>query len=108
VGRVVRGAVEWVVEGIGDFKKIVASSNDLPLGRYFELVEQRNQPVEYLRHSSSDRSGVHHLYGLSLNSLGQKADFIQFGLPDDGSAIVKPRRRCRRRGSLPAPRVFPL
>src|SRR5438874_9397892 len=45
---VVIAAVQRIVEALSDLEEIVAAGDDLPLGLDFELLHQRNEPVQYL------------------------------------------------------------
>src|SRR5262245_23330706 len=95
--QVVIAAMQRVVKTLGDFVEVIAAGDDLPLGRNFEFVHQRDKAVQDLGHATAHRGGVDHLDGLALEMTGEKADFVELRLTDDGGIIFQARRRRRRR-----------
>ena len=65
LGGVVIAAMQSVVEPLRDFEKVVAAGDDLPLGLNFQLLHERNEPVEDLCDAAADGGRVHHLHGLA-------------------------------------------
>ena len=50
-------ALQRVVEALGDVVELLAPEHDLPLGVDADVVHQRDQRVEDLRHAAAERGG---------------------------------------------------
>src|SRR4029077_16022125 len=95
--KVVITAVKRVVKALGNFKEIIAAHDYIPAGRYFQFVQQRNQAVQNLGNASTHSGGIDHLDRLAAKVAGEKTNFIQFRLANDGRVVVHARGSGRRR-----------
>lgn len=59
-------ALQGIVESLGHLKKIIASSDDVPLCSYFKFIQQWHQLVEHFSDASTHSRGVDHLHRLTL------------------------------------------
>src|SRR5258706_13829709 len=97
------------MEGLRDLEEIVSSRNYIPVGGNFEFSKQRNETIQHLSHSSTNRGGVDHLHCLPLDFAGKKAQFFEFGRADNCLVVIYLRLRDGSWGTLPCSRsVGPL
>src|SRR6266852_3000456 len=102
-GEYVLAAVEGIVKGLCHFEEVVASGDDVPMSVDVQFGQERDQPVQHLGDSSTDRRGIHHLQGLARESASQKTKFFDDGFAHDAPVVVKVRRGRRRWWCLPCP-----
>src|SRR5579862_2423651 len=96
-GEVVFTPVQGVMKSFRDFKKIVASSDYIPMGDDTQFDDQRNEAVKHLGNAATHSGRVHHFDALALQCFGQVAQFIEDRLPNNGLIVQKPWGRRRRR-----------
>src|SRR5258708_32561123 len=98
------GAMQRIMEGLRDFEEIVPPRNYIPVGGNFEFSKQRNETIQHLSHSSTNRSGVDHLHCLPLDFAGKKAQFVKLGRADNCLVVIEVRRRDGSWRGLPGSR----
>ena len=82
--------MQGVVETLGHSEEVVAAGDDIPANREAQLLEQRDDAVEYLGHAAADGSRVDHLDGAAGQALPERADFGHLGFAHHGNVVIKP------------------
>jgi hypothetical protein len=82
-------ALKRIVERFRDLEEVAPSRDDVPVGRYFQFIEQGNQSIEHLGDSSAHSGGVHHLHRLALQFSGKKLQFIDVCRPNNVLIVIQ-------------------
>jgi len=65
-------SVQSIMKRLRDFEKILAAGDDVPTRPKSEFLDQRNQPIQDLRHSAAHRCGIDHLDRASGKLRGER------------------------------------
>ncbi len=90
-------AVQRIVEGFGDFKKVFAPGHDVPFEVEVQFLSQGHQPIENLRHSPANSRRVNHLHAAAAQRLRQGAQFLDFTRTQE-LGVVAQRDACEGQG----------
>ena len=96
---VIRRAVQGIVEGLGNLKKILAAHHHVPFDVDFQLFRERHQPVQNFRDAPANGGGINHLDAAAAQRFRKSAKFLnlagakQFGIliqwnPAEGQGLT--------------------
>ena len=81
-------AVQGVMEFLRDLEELPPPFDHVPANIQPQFLEQRNHPVEDLRHAAADGRGVDVQYPLSPQMHGDEPQVLHDGFPDDGDIVI--------------------
>ena len=95
----IRLAVQGIVEGLGNLKKILAALHHVPFDVDFQLFRERHQPVQNFRDAPANGGGINHLDAAAAQRFRKSAKFLnlagakQFGIliqwnPAEGQGLT--------------------
>src|SRR5205807_2438976 len=90
--HVVFAAMQSVVKAFGYFKKVIATSDDLPFGCNLKFIHERDEPVQYFGDAAAHRGGVDHFDGFSTQLARHEAELINIRAAQNGLVIFQLRR----------------
>ncbi len=85
----VGSAMQCVVEGLGNFEKILTSGHDFPANVDAEFFGKWNEAIQDFSHTSADGGGIDHDHRTASKRFGERAEFGYFACADDGGVVIQ-------------------
>jgi len=79
----VGSAMQCVVEGLGNFEKILTPGHDFPANVDAEFFGKWNEAIQDFSHASADGGGIDHDHRTAGKRFGERAEFGYFACADD-------------------------